>query len=329
MANNVSVALCTYNGERFIAEQLRSIFAQSHPVAELVVSDDGSTDNTLEIVRREVDAAREAGTLPAGMDVVILENASSLGVTKNFEQAVRACRYEFIALSDQDDLWVPTKLETLVATLTARPTNLLVFSDADLIDSDGIQKGESLFHSLRVTNRELVEIQGETGFDTLLHRNIVTGATVLFKRDLLKLAGELPASWVHDEWLAMVAALHGAVAVETKKLIGYRQHGNNQIGAQRLTGRAAFHRLAESRTRRNARLLARAQDLNDYVSKAPSSAHQQRAAVQKLAHEQARSAYSRHRLARLFPVFAEWRTGRYSKYGMGVQDVVRDLVQPV
>ena len=128
----VSVALCTYNGARFVAEQLRSILAQSSPADQIVISDDGSTDGTLEVVRAELAAAGSA--LP---EVIILENPAPLGVTRNFEQAILACTGDLIVLCDQDDTWVPDRLARAEREFAARPDLLLLYSDASLVDEGG------------------------------------------------------------------------------------------------------------------------------------------------------------------------------------------------
>src|SRR5579863_2954193 len=126
---NISVAMCTYNGGRYLTEQLESIGAQSRLPGELVVCDDHSTDDSIGILRQfQADAP---------FPVRIIQNALRLGSTRNFDQAIGLCRGEFIALSDQDDRWLPGKLERLAEVLAENPFLGGVFSDANLIDSDG------------------------------------------------------------------------------------------------------------------------------------------------------------------------------------------------
>src|SRR5215470_8302349 len=110
----ISVAMCTYNGARFLAEQLGSLAAQSRLPDELVVCDDGSTDESAEIVK---DFARHA-PFPVRLEV----NEENLGATKNFEKAIGLCRGEVIALSDQDDVWYPKKLELHESVFVADPS---------------------------------------------------------------------------------------------------------------------------------------------------------------------------------------------------------------
>src|ERR671927_271278 len=116
MRAKFSVAMCTYNGARFVREQLASIAAQTRPPDELVVCDDCSTDATLECIREF------ARTAP--FPVRVVENEKNAGSTKNFERAVELCEGDFIALADQDDVWLPEKLQRLEEVLANKNTAL-------------------------------------------------------------------------------------------------------------------------------------------------------------------------------------------------------------
>lgn len=313
----VSVALCTHNGERFIGEQVRSILRQTVPPQQLVLSDDASTDDTVAVVERHLAEHPE-------IELVVLRNSPALGVTANFEQAVRACTGELIALSDQDDIWLPDRLETMTAAF-ADPELSLLFSDAQLVDGEGEPLAHTLFESIRLTRRELREVQSGNALRTLLRRNVVTGATVLFRRSLLDHALPFPASWVHDEWLAIIAAITGRVDVVPAQLIEYRQHGGNQIGARKPTLADKVGRVTIGRAQRNERLVARAQALAEHEGLPAEVAA---LAADKLAHERVRQALPAARLLRVGPVLREALTGRYGRFGRARYDIVRDLLQP-
>lgn len=322
----ISVALCTHNGASYIEEQLASVLDQRLQPHEVVVSDDASTDETIGVIERML-SARSAADLP---DVRILRNAKALGVTANFERALAATTGELIALCDQDDLWHPEKLERLARVFGARPDLLLVHSDARLTDAAGRPMGRTLFETLGVTTDERRRVHRGEAFDVLMRRNIVTGATAMVRRELVERSVPFPAAWVHDEWLAVVGASTGAVDLVEESLIDYRQHGANQIGATSLTGLGRVQRLRAPRSRRNAMLLERARALAErmpLLQPQPSQAARRRAEA-KLEHERVRSALPASRLRRPWPVLREWLTGRYSTCGLGLQDVVRDLVQP-
>jgi glycosyltransferase involved in cell wall biosynthesis len=324
--NRVSVALCTHNGARFIGAQLRSIFEQTLLPDEIIVSDDDSTDATLEIIKREA-----AEHPDARITLTILENSPALGVTRNFEEALSACSGDLVALSDQDDVWHPTRLEAMVSVFDSSRDVDLIFSDARLVDAENEALGETLFAGLGITAADKAMISSGSAFAALMKRNLVTGATVMLRRELVDRARPFPASWVHDEWLAVVAAATGSVRLLDQPLIDYRQHGANVIGAGSLSFSEKVRRATEEGRERNARLVSRARELAERLEtlSPPVSESYRIAARDKLAHETARSALPRARIRRPGRVVAEWRTGRYSRYGQGGADILRDLVQPL
>ncbi|TFC90405.1 MULTISPECIES: glycosyltransferase family 2 protein [Cryobacterium] len=326
----VSVALCTYNGFAFIEEQLRSILGQTEPAGEIVVSDDGSTDGTPEAVDR-IFAAWQGEHPGQPVTLRVIRNPAPLGVTANFEQALAACAGELIALSDQDDVWPPERLALLRAEFRARPGLQLLHTDARLVDEIGRPTGRTLLATLGVSAAEQAAEHEGHAFDLLLRRNIVTGATAMLRRGLVQRACPFPAAWVHDEWLAIVAAATGEVDLLALPLLDYRQHAGNQIGASSLDAAGKLGRLRAPRTARNARLLARAQALQARAAQLqPSPSADTLALIDaKLAHERRRSTLPPLRAARVASVFASWRAGDYRRFGLGLQDVVRDLAQPV
>lgn len=328
MAPRVSVALGTHNGARYLREQLESILAQSHPVDEIVLSDDASGDGTVELAEQVV--AEHRSTDAATPALVVRRNPVALGVTRNFEQALLAASGDLIALCDQDDVWHPDRVERALAEFAARPGLDLVAAEARLVDEAGAPLRASLLETLGVDDATRSRLGTDAAFAELLKRNLLTGATMLVSRSLVERAAPFPASWVHDEWLAMVASVGGGIAVVSEPVIDYRQHGANQIGVSRLGAGGKVARLREPRTARNARLLARARDLADRLPAIAGDDATVAAEVQaKLAHERMRQGIPASRLRRLPSVWREWRSGAYGRYGLGAQDVLRDLVQPV
>lgn len=311
----LSVALCSHNGARFIAEQVASIVGQEPRPTEIVLSDDASTDDTIDIVRGEVTA----------VPLTVLRNDHALGVTANFEQAVRAASGDLIALSDQDDVWRSGRLASIAALFEADPGLLLVASDARLVDAHGLPTGSTLWRDLGVTAAEEAALVHGDAFSALLRRNLVTGATVVFRRELLASALPFPPAWVHDEWLAIMAAVQGGLRAVPDQLIDYRQHGANQIGVERLGLRGRLRRLREPRAARNARLLERAEVLNERLAGMGGTVAARVAA--KARHEAARSALPAFPPARIVGVTRLLIGHGYRDFGRGLQDAVRDLVQ--
>ena len=323
---NISVALCSFNGERFIEEQLRSILRQSLLPNQIVVSDDGSTDRTLDVVRRVLTPEVLA---EAGISLTILQRKKPLGVTRNFESALTACSGEFISLCDQDDVWRPDRLARLRAGFSSDDV-LLVHSDARMVDTTGRPLGHSLFSSLGARRRELTREQGPTAFEVLVRRNLVTGATAMVRRPLVTAAQPFPASWVHDHWLAVVASLAGRIVVDQGQLIDYRQHGGNQIGATKLTGTRAVTLLSESRHQRHEVRVARIADLEARFEAGvlPVTSQQRAFLDAKLTHEEMRLRLPDARPARWVRVLGELFAGRYHRLSRGFIDVVRDSFSP-
>lgn len=319
----VSVALCTHQGAQFVEEQVASILSGSMLPDELVLSDDASTDGTVELVEALVAGA-------STLSFRIIRNETPLGVVKNFEQAVLASRGDLVLLSDQDDRWHPDRAVRTVAEFSTKPSLLLMYSDADLVDATGDPLGVSLFEALEVSPAEMRGVSGGNAFDVLIRRNLALGASMAFRRSLVNPAIPFPPSWVHDEWLAIIAASFGpdAVAVVTDSLIDYRQHGNNQIGARKRSVAAKLARLREGRTERNERLLSASLALRDRLGTFEVDPHVLATAEDKVAHERIRLGYPASRWRRMIPIIREWRRGRYAVSGHGWAAILADLLQP-
>ena len=224
----LSVALCTYNGGKFISEQLQSIAAQTVLPAELVICDDHSTDNTLE----NLNVFAKNAPFP----VRIYNNDESLGVIRNFEKAILLCKGDYVALSDQDDVWLPDKLEKSMALMkkeeekhAGKKLPILVHSDLKVVDQNLKVISESLMHMQKIHNEN-----SEHALKTLLVQNYVTGCTVIINKELKEVATPFPNGIImHDWWLALLAASEGKIAYLEESAILYRQHGENSVGAKK------------------------------------------------------------------------------------------------
>jgi glycosyltransferase involved in cell wall biosynthesis len=220
-----SVALCTYNGSRFLPEQLRSIGLQSRPPDELIVCDDGSSDNTVAIIKR---FALEA-PFPVRLEV----NPTNLGSTKNFELAISRCGGDVIALSDQDDIWQRDKLVQMERVLHQAPSVGAVFSDADIVDEELTPLGYKLWDRYGFTRTRRRRLVGGHAFQVLLEQNAVTGATLAFRSWLKEWIMPIPDCWMHDAWIAAVTAALSDMGTIEEPLIQYRQHCQNQVGGRK------------------------------------------------------------------------------------------------
>lgn len=209
--------MATYNGERFLAAQLDSILAQDYPNIEIVVSDDQSSDTTIEILQAYQKVATD-------VSLHIYRNEKNLGYVKNFESAVSHCRGEFIAFCDQDDIWLPQKISSQLLTLQAAKAKA-VYCDAALVDAIGSDLNAGLWDSI-------LDQPPPTQLDyrAFYLANCVTGCTMMIDRQLLDQALPFIDGIPHDWWLAYHAAYNNELVYAAEKLIGYRQHGNNVFG---------------------------------------------------------------------------------------------------
>ena len=324
----ISVAMCTYNGVAYIHQQLESILSQTVLPAQIVISDDGSFDGTIEHIESFLEKQLLHNASFASIQMTIIQNKASLGVTKNFEQALEACVHPLIALCDQDDIWMPSKLDLLSKLFEQDEELLLVFTNSRLVDSQGKPLGYTSFDALGVSKSEKKAFKEGKGQTVLLKRNLATGTTVMLRKSLLNIATPFPDDWVHDEWLALVSSFAGKTYMSEESLVDYRQHGNNQIGMKKPGPRHYIGRLIFPRSERNEKLLNRAEQMSKHSFFQENNPEANSAASGKIAHEIARKALPQARIKRIKPVIQELRTGRYSDFGLGFQDIVRDLIQP-
>ena len=323
---DLSVAMCTRNGARFVAEQVRSILTQSIAPKEIVVGDDASTDNTIAVIEATVAAARaERPGLPT--ELRVLRRDEPLGVTANFEATIAACTSTLVALSDHDDVWPQGRLARILP-LFDDPVVGFVHTDARLIDAEGAPTGALLLDTLETSAHERQALRLGDAFAVLLRRNLVTGATVVLRRSLAESAMPFPSSWVHDEWLAAVASTNGSTRLVDEPWLDYRQHGANEIGASTPTWSRRWAKLREPRAPRAARLIARSDALVAYLENRGADPALIDAARKKRAHEQWRASLPRRQLLRIPAVALAMVTGRYARFNRGAIDVLRDLVQP-
>lgn len=318
----ISVVICTYNGEAFLREQLESILGQSRRPDAILLSDDGSSDGTLALAREILESPAAEG-----IEITIRTRPTPLGAAANFSEALGQIGQGLVALADQDDVWHTDKLAILGSRLEREPDVLAVHTDAALVDSGGRRFG-SLMSTLKLTTAERAALGQGRGLDALLRRNLATGATMVLRSELLKRALPVPRGWVHDEWLALVAALSGGLRFERRELLNYRQHGGNDIGARALSATEVRERLGQSRTEFFARKLERNEALRSLVANPPSwlGGPGVRALQGKIEHDRWRGGLPDSRLARVPSILLRWVTGHYGRYARGVMDVVRDLV---
>lgn len=202
----ISIAMATYNGARYLREQLDSFAAQTRKPDELVVCDDGSTDETLRILSDFADEAPFA--------VHIYKNEKNLGYAQNFSRALSLCKSELIFLSDQDDFWLSEKIHEIEQLAMAHPECRLFMNDAELANGDGTPLG-------------LTKL-GQTISLGLKDVSFTTGCCMAVKKEFLQLALPVPAGFpAHDTWINRLALLLDAKIIIPRVMQHYRRHGDN------------------------------------------------------------------------------------------------------
>ena len=205
----ISIALCTYNGEHYLKEQIDSILAQTYKHIEIVVVDDCSSDNTVALL--------EKYTLATNLRYFI--NEKNQGFVKNFERAISLCEGEYILLSDQDDVWDTHKIQIL---LDAMDDHVLVYSNAKLVDEYLAPLGKNLCDPKK--------INCFTGSNNkaFVFNNCISGNTIMFRKELKNICLPFPPNIsFHDVWLAFIAATYGSIGYVEQPLVLYRQHAYN------------------------------------------------------------------------------------------------------
>ncbi|MBK8609660.1 MAG: glycosyltransferase family 2 protein [Chitinophagaceae bacterium] len=207
----VTVAMATYNGEKYIRTQLNSILDQTYRSIEIVITDDASADNTVSIIK-------EYQTDHPFIKLHI--NQENSGVTKTFENSIRAASGDFIAIADQDDIWELNKIETLLNELQQEDA---VYSNSLLVDREGKSLGKDF--------KSIMHLRSYYEGSPFMMGNCVPGHTILMKAAFAKKILPIPAEIMFDRWISFCAAGSNGIRYVDKTLVHYRQHESNTIGA--------------------------------------------------------------------------------------------------
>jgi glycosyltransferase involved in cell wall biosynthesis len=225
--DKIEILLATYNGGRFLREQLDSIFKQSYQNFALLVRDDGSTDDTLDILNEYI--------IKYPQQISIVEDeVAHRGATFSFEYLIQKATAKYFMLCDQDDVWLPNKIEVCIKTmkeLEAVSGNipLMVFTDLKEVDTN-----------LNIINQSFIDSQKlfpEVASNPIkiLSLNVVAGCTMMINQESKAVILPFPSSnVVHDQWIAINIAHYGMIKYLPIPTILYRQHGSNSVGANRV-----------------------------------------------------------------------------------------------
>ncbi len=206
MKGKVSVVMCTYNGDKYLAQQLDSILQQTYPVHELLVFDDVSNDGTMQVLQ---DYAHQYPIIQ------VKQNPVNLGFTKNFEQAIQAGTGDVIAISDQDDVWMKDKIELMMHAW--QPQHPLIYCNSYIFSGEVPSEGkETVFTMFSGTDPRKIFLA-----------NTISGHAILCQRSFIHLVVPFSEKAMYDWWMGVVAAYNGGVQHYPKVLCLQRSHGDN------------------------------------------------------------------------------------------------------
>lgn len=226
--DRLSVVLATFNGARYLDEQLDSLNHQTRLPDELVVVDDASTDQTVAMLR---DFSRRAR-----FPVHIIEQPSHVGTCDNFAEGFTSATGDILFICDQDDRWHPDKLAVMADQMRRRPDAVLAFSDAVLVDAHGTRISRSRWRIAGFGPAQVTALERDP-LGQMMMRQIVSGCTAAIRRDLLPALLPFPRDlhpalpmMMYDRWISLLAAAAGSILPIPERLVDYRIHEDQQIG---------------------------------------------------------------------------------------------------
>ena len=233
--DTIDILLPTYNGEKYLKEQLDSILNQTYKNIRLIISDDCSKDSTPKILEeyRKKDERIE-----------LYLQKENIGVVKGIEFLLKKVKSNYYMLADQDDVWLPLKVEKSIETLKKQKADL-VFGDLEVVDQN-LNTIFPSFGDFMLLNRKIHKYIDSYKVNYLY--NCVTGCTVLSKKEFIEKILPIPTEskyLIHDHWIGIIVDLNGKLAYMPEKYIKYRQHGNNQVGTNKISH--GFERLEQVR----------------------------------------------------------------------------------
>ena len=234
MEEQIDILMATYNGEKYLKEQIESILNQTYKNIRLVISDDCSKDGTREILKQYEQDER----------IEVHYHEKNQGYIKNFEYLLKQVKNDIYMLSDQDDVWLPEKVEKSYETLIKNDADL-AFGDLEVVDENLNTIYES-FNKFMLLDRKIEKYINSYKVNYLY--NCVTGCTLISKSKWIKEIVPIPTDskyLIHDHWMGLIVALNGELAYMPERYIKYRQHGNNQVGTEKVSH--GFNKLEQVR----------------------------------------------------------------------------------
>src|SRR5579871_1792185 len=322
----ISLALGTYNGERYLLEQLESLARQTRLPDELIICDDGSSDAT--------EAITEAFARRANFPVLIQPSAGHIGQHKTYERAYRVCSGDVMLQCDQDDIWLPNKLQVIEQTFLDHPEMDALFSDAELIDKSSAPIGQTLFQWIGFAPTRQAHYASGTYKPDLVLKNPAWGTTIAFRSRWRSLILPMEASGSHpDDWVFSLIGFAGCAGIIPEVLLKYRQHDSNATGV-RSNGRNSVRKFTSklfqhNRVKRYQRSIDRLTPMVTRLKQADPT----NGLRESLTLIEARLAYATHHrdmsdniAVRTAQAAREFAAGQYARSGSGWPEFVADVL---
>ena len=315
--SKISVALCTYNGEKYLQHQLESIKNQTLGIHELIVCDDGSKDQTISIL--------EDFKTHVNFPIEIHVNSSNLGSSKNFEKCIQLCTGDIVFLCDQDDWWYEEKVERQIGFFKAHPEIDAVFSNAVMVDQKGIPTGNTSFDQIEFYPEMQTKWNLGHAFEMLLKGYVVTGATLVIRKKICAEVFPVPEiipELIHDGWISLYLSRQQKIGFISDPLIQYREHASQQVGLQgkepTITLKDRFLRSRENKLARLQKKFDDAKALFNYFSALPLlDNHTTEKIKDRMLHYQMRSQLPSNRIKRFLPIVNHIINGDYKLHDGG------------
>ncbi len=223
--STIDIIMPTYNGEKYLEQQLQSLLEQSYQNIRIIISDDNSSDNTTDILKKYKEKDKR---------IEIYFQEKNLGVVKNIEFLLKKVENPFYMLCDQDDYWLPEKVQKSIDTLKQNDADL-VFGDLEVVD-ENLNTIYPSYNDFMHISRKIKNNINKKDINYLY--NCVTGCTILAKKETISWVLPIPIKSgfsIHDHWIGIMSSINGKLAYIQEKYIKYRQHGDNQVGATKIT----------------------------------------------------------------------------------------------
>jgi len=307
MKHKISIAMAVFEGERFVCQQLDSIFSQSLVPNEIIICDDSRNDKTYKAIKNIIEQHPEI--------IKYFKNETQLGVSKNFEKAVSLSSGDIIFLSDQDDVWMRDKIAELISSINASLDCGGAFCNSELVDKD--------LNGLGLTHFDLRAFKGDASIDFFLKRVPAAGHNMAFKAELKDLLLPFPdLKECHDTWIGLVIAATSGWTFSDEILTQFRQHDDNLSRSGRDSQlKAAMESIKNDTSAWNAALY------DELIQRITGNVEPEvlESLKDRRDHSAVRAKMNCNIFKRLPLVYGEIKNKRYFKYGRGWKNVIQDI----